>query len=90
MTLDHHVWLEITPISDPPELPGGGLHWFRIEFADREGHCFITTGEAQRLKEMSSDWVERALRNLAAKHGREWIKEWACSSPGLVLHHSDA
>jgi hypothetical protein len=80
----------VESISPPAGSRGDGLHWFRIDFSDRQGRCLITTGEAQHLRQLTTDWVERALGNLAEQRGREWVVETACSSPGLILHHSDA
>lgn len=74
----------------PSGAHGEGLHWFRIEFAGGHGRCFITTGEAQHLHQLTTDWVKRALANLAAQRGWSWLEAAAASSPGLMLHHSDA
>lgn len=84
----HRVSVE--RVSSPEELIGGGLHWFRIRLDHREGRCFITSGEALHLRQLSIDWVRRALLNLAEKHGHQWVEAAACSSPGLMLHHHDA
>lgn len=82
--------LRIEPIAPPGDKRGDGLHWFGIDFPDRHGHCLITTGEAQHLRQLTTDWVERALINLMASRGRDWVEASACSDPGLILHHSDA
>jgi hypothetical protein len=82
--------VRVEPASGPDELTGGGLHWFRVEFDNREGRCFITTGEALHLRQLTSDWVRRALLNLAVKNGHRWVESAVCSSPGLMLHHHDA
>lgn len=84
-----HDRIRVADASRPAELSDGGLHWFRIEFDDGEGHCFITSGEALRVPKLSCHWVERALLNLASKHGYDWLKTAAGSSPGLMLQHSD-
>lgn len=66
-----------------------GLHRFRIRFGDCQGLCFITTGEAQHLHQLTPDWVARAVSNRAAAHGLETVKQFALTPPGLMLHHSD-
>ena len=69
-------------------LPGGahgeGLHWFRIDFPEGEGRCFITTSEAQHLQQLTTDWVSQALGNLAAVRGSE------AREPGPVESGPDA
>jgi hypothetical protein len=74
----------------PGGFRGGGLHWFKIEFSGRQGRCFITSGEAQHLRQLTPEWVQRAVRNRAEERGWEWLELTACSSPGLMLHHTDA
>jgi hypothetical protein len=69
---------------------GDGLHWFRVTLPGGEGRCFITNGEAQHLHQLTTDWVERAIRNLASVRGWYWLETRVRSSPGLMLHHSDA
>ena len=82
--------LKVESIPPPGGARGDGLHWFRIDFRDRQGRCLITSGEAQHLRQLTTDWVQRALINLAAKHSPEWLEATACGSPGLILHHTDA
>ena len=77
-------------MSSPQGSPADGLHWFDVHFADRQGRCLITTGEAQHLRQLTTEWVERALGNLIVTHGVDWVESRACGDPGLVLHHSDA
>jgi hypothetical protein len=67
-----------------------GAHWFQVLFETRSGRCFITAGEARRLRELNPEWVKRALLNLAAKRGRGWLEDALVSTPGLMLHCSDA
>src|SRR3954451_9072436 len=81
---------EVERMSPPGGAHGDGLHWFRIAFAAGHGRCFITTGEAQHLRQLTSNWVERALANLAAQNGWDWLQTAASSGTGLMLHHSDA
>jgi hypothetical protein len=82
--------IKVESISPPSGFRGDGLHWFRIEFPDRQGRCLLTTGEAQHLRQLTTGWVQRALLNLADRRGWDWLLETACSSPGLILHHDDA
>ena len=82
--------LTIERIAPPGGSHGEGLHWFRIIFPGSEGRCFITTDEAQHLRQLTTEWVERALHNLAAVRGWEWLESRAGSTPGLMLHRSDA
>lgn len=67
-----------------------GLRWFRVSFAGVEGRCFITTGEALRLRELNSDWVRRAIENLGAVHGADWLRRMLTVGGGLQLHYVDA
>ncbi len=64
-----------------------GLHWFQTFFASGSGRCFITAGEALRLKELSAEWVRRALLNLAATYGGSWVEHALASHPGLLFHY---
>jgi hypothetical protein len=82
--------LEVKSIVPPDDYRGQGLHWFRVTFEDGAGHCFISSGEAQHLRQLSTEWVKRALHNLARIRGWEWLENRACRSPGLMLHHTDA
>lgn len=82
--------LRIESIPPLPGSRGDGLHWFRIEFPDREGRCLITRGDAQHLRQLTLEWVGRALGNLAARYGWDWLEETACSTSGLILNHCDA
>jgi hypothetical protein len=82
--------IKVESISPPTGSRSDGLHWFRVDFPDCQGRCLITTGEAQHLRELTTDWVQRALVNLAEQRGCEWVRDTAGSSPGLILHHSDA
>jgi hypothetical protein len=84
----HRVRVE--PVSGPEEHTGDGLHWFRILFDNREGRCFITTGEALHLRQLTTEWVKRALLNLGVKNGHRWVEAALCSHEGLMLHHHDA
>ena len=74
----------------PGGSEGAGLHWFRIHFEDSKGRCFITTDEAQQLRQLTTNWVRRALENLGAQRGQRWVKSTANSKSGLMLHSSDA
>jgi hypothetical protein len=67
-----------------------GLRWFRVSFAGVEGQCFITTGEALRLRELNSDWVRRAIENLGDVHGADWLRRMLTLRGGLQLHYVDA
>jgi hypothetical protein len=82
--------LRVHTIAAPGGSHGERLHWFRIEFDNAEGRCFITTDEAQRLRQLTTDWVRRALENLAHQRGWPWLRETAAETPGLMLHCSDA
>lgn len=82
--------VKVETMPPPGGAHGEGLHWFRIDFPEGEGRCFITTSEAQHLQQLTTDWVGRALGNLAAVRGWEWLESRARSSPGLMLHRSDA
>ena len=84
------VELTIKSITPPAGSHGGSLHWFRIDFAKGQGRCLGTTGEAQHLRQLTTDWVERALRNPAEQHGWQWVIGTTSPSPGLMLHHSGA
>ncbi len=74
--------------------PGGAreqsIHWFKVTFADASGHCFISSLEAQHLSQLTTTWIEQALRNLAEIRGWEWLRSRVCGSSGLMLHHTDA
>jgi len=76
--------------SIPEDLARPGLHWFRVVFDSGSGRCGITTAEAQRLRQLNTDWVRRALLNLASRYGRPWLEDALRSRPGLLLRHSDA
>lgn len=67
-----------------------GLHWFRVVFETGSGWCFITAGEAVRLRQLTVGWVERALSSLANQYGTSWLEHTLASSPGLLLHYTDA
>jgi hypothetical protein len=82
--------LEVESIARPGRYRGDGMHWFRVTFDDATGHCFISVREAQLLSQLTTAWIEEALRNLAAIRGREWLKSRVCGSSGLMLHHTDA
>lgn len=82
--------LQVEAISAPVEAAGDRLHRFRVSFGERTGHCFITRGEALHLRQLTTEWVERALDNLAATHGEVWLERAVCTTPGLMLHHCDA
>jgi hypothetical protein len=84
------IKIEVERLPSPSGAHGDGLHWFRIDLAGGQGRCFITTGEALHLRQLTTDWVERALANLALQKGLDWIQEAASGSSGLMLHHSDA
>jgi hypothetical protein len=78
--------------SVPPrgDYRGQTIHWFRVTFSDASGHCFISTLEAQHLSQLTTTWIEQALRNLAEIRGWDWLKNRVCGSTGLMLHHTDA
>jgi hypothetical protein len=82
--------IRVQAITSPDEVCAPGLHWFHVVLETRTGRCFITSGEAQHLRQLSTDWVKQALLNLAEKRGRGWLEEALDRSPGLMLHHSDA
>lgn len=82
--------LKTEQIRAPGGTHGDRLLWFRIEFGDCRGRCFITTGEAQHLRQLTAEWVARAVANLTEVRGLDEVKLAACSSSGLMLHHSDA
>ncbi len=82
--------LKVESVAPPGGYGGQGMHWFKVTFADGTGHCFITAREAQRLSQLTTSWIERALLNLAAIRGWDWLKSRVGRSPGLMLHHGDA
>jgi hypothetical protein len=82
--------LSVHTMAPPGGSHGEGLHWIRIEFDNAEGRCFITSDEAQRLRQLKTDWVTRALENIARQRGWPWLRETAAGSSGLMLHCSDA
>jgi hypothetical protein len=84
------VLVVVKRMAPPGGSHGDGLHWFRVTLPGGEGRCFITNGEAQHLHQLTSEWVERAIRNLASVRGWDWLETRARSSSGLMLHHSDA
>src|SRR5262249_38952841 len=69
---------------------GDGLWLFRVAFKDCDGRCFITAGEALRLRQLDTRWVARALTNLATSRGLAWLRQAVSTGPGLQLHHVDA
>jgi hypothetical protein len=77
-------------MAPPDRATDDGLYWFEVEFSDCQGWCFITTGEAQHLRELTNEWVVQALCNLGAARGWASVKTEACGDQGLMLHHSDA
>jgi hypothetical protein len=81
--------IRVEPLP-PSDSPGKGIHCFRVLFETRSGRCFITAGEAMRLRQLDAHWVKQALINLALHHGRVWLEDALLSDPGLILHHSDA
>jgi hypothetical protein len=82
--------VQVESICTSEDLAAGGLHWFQVFFETGSGRCFITAGEALRLRELNTDWVKRALLNLAAQYGSSWLELALSSSPGLLLHYADA
>jgi hypothetical protein len=82
--------IQIESICGCEELEVPGLHWFQVFFETGSGRCFITAGEARRLRELSTGWVKQALSNLAREYGSTWLEQALASSPGLLLHYSDA
>jgi hypothetical protein len=84
------VELIVESIAPPGGYRGQGMHWFKVTFGDGTGHCYITSREAQLLSQLTTAWIEQALRNLAAIRGWEWLKSRVCGSSGLMLHHTDA
>jgi hypothetical protein len=58
--------LKVHTLAPPGASHVEGLHCFRIEFDDAEGRCFITSDEAQRLRQLTTGWVTRALEILSA------------------------
>jgi hypothetical protein len=82
--------LRVETIAAPGGYGGEGLHWFRVEFPDRQGRCVITTSDARHLRQLSTEWVHRAVVNLAGRRGWDWVVAQACSPPGLIPHHTDA
>lgn len=82
--------LKVESIAPPGGYRGQGMHWFKVTFTDGSGYCFISARDAQLLSQLTTGWIERALRNLAAIRGWDWLKTRVGSSPGLMLHHSDA
>jgi hypothetical protein len=80
----------VETIPPPGGYGGEGLHWFGIAFPDRRGRCLMTTRDAQHLRQLTTEWVRRALLNLADRRGWDWVVAQACSSPGLILRHTDA
>jgi hypothetical protein len=69
---------------------GDSLHTFRVPLAAGEGRCFITAVEASQLRQLTTDWVARALDNLRAAHGMAWLERCLCSDAGLQLHAEGA
>jgi hypothetical protein len=69
---------------------GNGVYSFRVVFSDGEGRCFIATSEAARLRQLTPEWVARALSNLAASHGAAWLRRSMGGGLGLRLHDGDA
>jgi hypothetical protein len=82
--------VQVEAICSDEDLANAGLHWFQVFSETGSGRCFITAGEAERLRELNTDWVERALLNLAATYGTSWLEHALSSSPGLQLHYCDA
>jgi hypothetical protein len=82
--------LRVEGITPPGGSHGDGVQWFKVGFPSREGRCYIATEEAQHLRQLSAERVERALRNLAEVRGWDWLESRACSTRGLLLHRSDA
>jgi hypothetical protein len=82
--------LKVHTMAPPGGSHGEGLHWFRIEFDDAEGRCFITSDEAQRLRQLTTGWVTRTLEILVRQRGWPWLRKAAAGSSGLMLHCSDA
>jgi hypothetical protein len=66
------------------------MHWFKVTFSDGSGRCFISTDEAQHLRQLTTAWIERALHNIAQIRGWGWLKSRVCNGYGLALHHTDA
>ena len=77
-------------MTPPGGAHGDGLHWFRVRLSGGDGRCFITNGEAQHLRQLTTDWVELAIRRLVSIQGPDWVEIRLRSSVGLMLHHSDA
>ncbi len=70
---------------------GDRLYRFEAQMADEEsGFCHISAAEAQRLHQLTSEWVERALENLVAISGSARLRRALTSGPGLALHSQDA
>jgi hypothetical protein len=75
--------IQVESICPDEDLANTGLHWFQVFFKTGSGRCFITAGEAQRLRPLSTAWVERALSNLARMYGTAWLEHTMTSNPGL-------
>jgi hypothetical protein len=82
------IEIDVRPIGEAPERDG--IRWFRFRFRGNAGQCFITAGEALRLRELTVDWVRRALANRASARGLEWLESTTSRGPGLQLHYRDA
>jgi hypothetical protein len=62
---------------------GNGVHSFRVVLPDGEGRCFITTSDALRLRQLTPEWVARAVSTLAASHGSAWLPRSLRNGLGL-------
>jgi hypothetical protein len=58
-------------------------------FARRRGGA-LPHHEASQLRQLTTDWVARALDNLRAAHGMAWLERCLCSDAGLQLHAEGA
>jgi hypothetical protein len=90
MAMGNREQLKVESIAPPGGYGSVGMHWFKVTFSDSAGQCYISSREAQRLSQLTTTWIERALRNLAAVRGWDWLKSRVCGSSGLMLHHTDA
>ncbi len=54
------------------------------------GYCHISAKEVQRLHQLTTEWVERAVENLSEVYGPARLRRALSSEPGLQLHSQDA
>jgi hypothetical protein len=66
------VELKVHDRGPPVDRTVKVLHSFPIEFGDAPGRCFITT-DAQKLRQLTTRWVKRALRTRSLSADRDGL-----------------